>query len=119
MSAISEESVIQILQRGMVGNSSPFQRGAAESGHSLIKIEGVDDPKAATSVYLLFFIPGPWTETDLLTDSILAKRSHSFIGRSEWLEEQRFESFGAKSPAHTVCRWYIAACGYNTDYSHD
>lgn len=107
ISVISEESVIQILQRGMVGNSSPFQRGAADSDSSLIKIEGVDDPKSATSVYLLFSTPALWTETHSFTDSILARRLLSSIGCSERFEGQRFESFGEKSPAHTVCRWYF------------
>lgn len=107
ISVISEESVIQILQRGMVRKSRLFHGGAADSDYSLIKIEGVDDPKSATSVYLLFSTPAPWTETHSFTDSILARRLHSSIGCSERFEGQRFALFGEKSPAHTVCRWHF------------
>ena len=80
-----------------------YQRGKRNTtpGTSLIKIEGVDDTKAAKYVSLLIRKLA-WV-TDRLTASISERRSLSFIARKKKSEDQRSESFGAKSPGHMVC----------------
>lgn len=110
ISAISEESVIQILQQGIAGNSCPFHRGAADADHSLIKIEGVDDPKAATSVYLLFSIPGHGLK--LISSQILSRQKGCIrlSGAARGSRDKNSSHLGQSHPSpwyadSTCCSW--------------
>lgn len=119
ISVISEESVTQILQRGNIGISCPFQHGVADAYYSLIKIEGVDDPKAATSVYLLSSIPAH--NPKLISSQILSRQEGCIClsGAARSSRHKDPSHLGQSHPSTRYAKMVFAACGYNTDYSHD
>ena len=84
------------------GRHLSYQRGKRNTnpGTSLIKIEGVDDTKAAK--YVAWDLPSE-DGFDTFTASISERRLLSFTVRKERLEDQRLESSGAKLPDHMVC----------------
>lgn len=119
ISAISEESAIQTLQRGMGGNSCPFQRGAADSDYSLIKIEGVDDPKAATSVYHLFSKSILWTKTEFFHRFYLGKKVAFVYRVQREIRGTKIRVIWGKVTRPHGMPMVLSARGYNADYSHD
>jgi len=85
------------------GRHVSYQRGKRNTnpGTSLIKIEGVDDTKAAKYAGLsLYSSKGG---ADGLTASTSERRSLSFTVRKERLGDQRSGSSGARLPGHMVC----------------
>lgn len=93
ISAINAENVTRILELGasVCWFADSLSKNAAELDYSLIKIEGVDDPKAATSVYPALSITVSVEYISSFIDSILARRSHLSIAHNERFEERRFE----------------------------
>lgn len=86
------------------GRHLSYQRGKRNTnpGTSLIKIEGVDDTKAAKYVDW-YTDQGPCSVlTDLLA-STSERKLLSFTVRSERFEDQRLGSSGERSLGHTVC----------------
>jgi Ribosomal protein L35Ae len=84
------------------GRHLSYQRGKRNTnpGTSLIKIEGVDDTKAAK--YVLKGCTGVKDSADSSAASILERKSLSFTVRKERLEDQRSELSGERLPEHMV-----------------
>ena len=94
------ESETRIRARGAYSFASPYFEKSNLHGDSLIKIEGVDDPKAATYAFpSKWFLHGSFS---ISTDSISERRLHSSTAHRGKFEGQRLELFGERLLGHMV-----------------